>query len=1088
MEEDMKKKRLLCWEKIQGNGIAFEFIIQKLLKVMFPLEKYQHTKETRDGGKDFVCITQNTDHYWAECKNYSANLALSDVAKTFVMAIAEDIKKVMIFSVSPFTEIALQEINQFTNKIQYELKIYDGYALDALMYQYINKIDISNEFKEDFLLTYTPLKDITAFSYVTRNDFIDELPERHFYVGDLITYNVFFKNNTPCTQKLKYTFDKEQIPAGLFLITPDEVFENASIVLEPGSYIQYSFKFRILNYQNTFKLFDICYKTDKSEELLDGKLIQCDWIAEVSLLGKSREYLELLKQDCIGNLEVSILNLYGHSGVGKSRLIKEIRNAYQDNNYKTIFLPVHETRDNGAVLIRKIISTIKKIPYIPGNSVKVNNKALVYQVLYNTNYNILKNLDIIVELIYETLDNQKQLILIIDDLQFADSLLVTFVKRILSSANNKIVLVTGFNKDYIYPGTNVQKLFNQIKSYSKPNQNLKLSDFDSTIAKQYIYNCLDKKLLVENRLSNTINMFIENVGTNPLILHQTILYLAQKHIFEKNGTFFYIKDIEKFHQIIRTLTPKLKSLLSRRHKALNENLSEKNYEFYLIITKILSVFHRLSTDTFRKMFGYKTENTISQLMSLGLIKYNDIGDIVFYHQKLESFYFYLHIDRYVILKISNIVNFLPTNFFHEKFILKEQANNITENDYMEALQHLNDVDYNNELRFLDALYRLRNSFQITDLWFLTITEHYYTVVQNHKGIKYKLKDYETTVKNLLISANEYKDFASLLWRITLTCVNAFIQLHKESQALELLVEFEKKIEYFICTNSDKKNIMSALFNRYGVIYNTFNNYPQAKYCYKKSLKLGLEIHDKYKIIEAYADYGYLFYDKSNSLWKTLYYWTKMFSFFKKQHLDQYEYLMPKCYYHKIYVFLLLKKYSWADKLLRKYKELYWTQTQGYYKIKILFMDILVQMLKVTNTQEADCEEICFLLNRVEDECISMGTVREYYKVFYLKALYYLYFEISIEDAYENLKITYNLLYDICGGSEYLLQRNSPILKQLNYLILKCESKSINLECSFFSDFEIQKFNKKMEHAFKNGGDKYELPLKSKNGLIIFPKL
>ena len=83
-------ERLLCWEKIKGDGFAFENIINELLKAMFPLEQYIHTQETRDGGKDFICITKNEDTYWAECKNYTDNLALSDVAKTFVMAIAED--------------------------------------------------------------------------------------------------------------------------------------------------------------------------------------------------------------------------------------------------------------------------------------------------------------------------------------------------------------------------------------------------------------------------------------------------------------------------------------------------------------------------------------------------------------------------------------------------------------------------------------------------------------------------------------------------------------------------------------------------------------------------------------------------------------------------------------------------------------------------------------------------------------------------------------------------------------------------------------------------------------------------------------
>lgn len=1076
--------RLLCWKKIQGDGLSFENIIKELLKVMFPLEKFKHTKETRDGGKDFVCITQNTESYWAECKNYSDNLALSDVAKTFVMAIAEDIKKVMIFSISPFTEVALQEISLFTDKIQYELKVYDGKALDTLMYKYIDKVNLSNDFKRDFLLTYQPEKDITTFSCITRNNYLDELPNRHFYIGDLVTYNFYFKNNTSTRVNIKYTFSMEQLPDELLLISADNLSGNNFIELDPGSYIQCSCRFRILNYKKRLRLFDVHYEVNEEIGIIKGKYIECDWIAEVPLLGESREQLQKLKQDSIGNPELSVINLYGHSGVGKSRLMKEILNAYQDNNYKTIFIPVHETRDNGAFLIRKLISVIKNLPYIPSEDITVNSDELIYQVLYNTKYNILENLDTILQLIYEALYAQRQVVVVIDDLQFGDSLLLSVVRNILNSVNQKIILVTGFNEDYIYTGTNAQRLFAQIKSYSLPNQNIELKDFDSTTAKQYIHNCLDKNLLIENRLDKTINMFIEHIGTNPLLLHQTILYLAQKHILEKNEAYFFIKDIENFHRTIKDLNPNFKDLLVHRHKALQDNISKDAYYFYLILTKILSVFRRIPLRLYKEMFNTKTEDWIAQLIALGFIKYNDIGDIVFYHQKLESFYFDLNMEDSVITKASDIVQTLSDSYFHEKIILKEQAKLLQEIDYFSALNHLDDVDYNNELRYISAIYRSNDLFQIENSQLLSVTERYYRIIQQHRGIRYELENYKKTVFKLLNNVAKYKEFASLLWRITLTCVNAFIQLYKEEEALKLLIQYEACIDSFDCIGQEKKNILAALFNRYGVIYNTFNNSQKAEYYYKESLKLGLEIQDKYKIIEAYSDYGSLFYDKKGQLWKTLYYWTKLFSYYKKCEPSQYEYLMPKCYYHKIYVYLLLKKYKKAEQLLNEYKELYWAQTNGHYKVKILFINIVLEMLKTKN----DCEEIKFLLNQAEDECVCIGTVREYYKVFYLKALYYLYFEPSEKEAYANLKITYLQLGDICQKSEYLLQRNSLVLAELSNLILKYESTHPTLESTFFSDNTLQKLNKQIQHAYKNGGNRYRQPLKSRKGEFFFPKL
>jgi len=131
------------WTPIKSNGLEFEYLINDLLKSMFPDNEFMHTKETRDGGKDFILITSNKstkkkleNKVWAECKNYEDKLATSDIAKTFVMAIAFKIREVLIFSRSEITTEALKEIALFKKQIKYKIKIIHGNILEKLLLTY----------------------------------------------------------------------------------------------------------------------------------------------------------------------------------------------------------------------------------------------------------------------------------------------------------------------------------------------------------------------------------------------------------------------------------------------------------------------------------------------------------------------------------------------------------------------------------------------------------------------------------------------------------------------------------------------------------------------------------------------------------------------------------------------------------------------------------------------------------------------------------------------------------------------------------------------------------------------------------------
>lgn len=88
----MKKISSSYWKKFikkdcdgneKGNGIEFENLINCLLVAMYK-KKWKGTGGSHDNNRDFWLYSES-QHLWAECKNYSNTIAMNILAPTLVM-------------------------------------------------------------------------------------------------------------------------------------------------------------------------------------------------------------------------------------------------------------------------------------------------------------------------------------------------------------------------------------------------------------------------------------------------------------------------------------------------------------------------------------------------------------------------------------------------------------------------------------------------------------------------------------------------------------------------------------------------------------------------------------------------------------------------------------------------------------------------------------------------------------------------------------------------------------------------------------------------------------------------------------------
>ena len=100
---------------LENKGIRFEDLIEKLIRAMFPGEKWRRNGKSYDGKKDFVFPAEESlpDQKWAECKNYKSNLSLNVIAPTLIMGAIEDINTIFFFSYSPLNDNAVDNLLRY---------------------------------------------------------------------------------------------------------------------------------------------------------------------------------------------------------------------------------------------------------------------------------------------------------------------------------------------------------------------------------------------------------------------------------------------------------------------------------------------------------------------------------------------------------------------------------------------------------------------------------------------------------------------------------------------------------------------------------------------------------------------------------------------------------------------------------------------------------------------------------------------------------------------------------------------------------------------------------------------------------------
>lgn len=672
------------------DGIIFEDLVECLLQIEYDLE-WIRTPKSHDNNRDFHLTTLEFT-YWAECKNYNNVIAMDTIAPTLVMAQIFEVNKLIFFSYSDINFSARNKIFSFGTKTKKEIEIFAGNTLDDLIIKHrkflpekfrpqdeqINCITCIKPLEYQFYFIQTPILGVTK----------DDRDMMSISDVQKITYNTIFEIALVCTNntletdyQIEVKLNNEVGKDNPYFTLVDYELENtpdlfhAKTIPEAGGILnRYYFK------SNRFKpflmlpVFEVTiHKCGKIIESFcsPAHVVKNQWIGKTILIGEQyRSAIKKLEKNILGNDEFSCFMVYGPSGTGKTRLLKEMLDVLLKHKYRIASFIGNEN-DSAFILLKELIYFVYEVPrdeilknleddmFLQKYADKSTPASQAYSLArrFSTVHSDNELIDVIEEsfdIIYEKISKER-IAIIIDNVQFFGNALIHFLKKyILYSKHqtraNSSILVLSFNQDYTMD--KATELLEYIQDLSKDRQQIECNSVTGFRDKNQGILFLRELMHIEDdRLDSEFDIILNKSTLKPFYIYQAVYYLYEEDaITETDDEKGYIPRLERFHDVIEKMPPKVKEIISKRWDLFWGKLDLDELEISTIIASIY-LFRELNPKIIQFL---RFDTSLLQLLSQHMfLRINENGNYCFEHDIIEDF-FVTRFDNLNLLIINQI--------------------------------------------------------------------------------------------------------------------------------------------------------------------------------------------------------------------------------------------------------------------------------------------------------------------------------------------------------------------------------------------------------------------------------------------------
>ncbi|KAA3664975.1 MAG: hypothetical protein DWQ04_02970, partial [Chloroflexi bacterium] len=310
------------------------------------------------------------------------------------------------------------------------------------------------------------------------------------------------------------------------------------------------------------------------------------------MIGREAE-LKTLEETFTANIEQvgwQATAVTGNAGLGKSRLQNEFTAWILQNHPKTRVLmsrSFHHTRTTPYHFIAELVRNLFSLSREADGETAVNHLTASLQALepdlnktelryqlgslagilgFSLAHDLMQNLEpeqrrdrtfLSLERIFLSAAAMQPLVILIDDLHWADALSLDFLERILNMiAFGEATSGTAMWLILSRPAENLDSKFGQLLTQleTDPQQTIELTSLDNVQAESLI-----EKLLGQQLPSDLRELITKQAQGNPFYVEEVIRSLIEEHTLEKNGTWRVTRDVSEI-----SIPPSVQDILAAR--------------------------------------------------------------------------------------------------------------------------------------------------------------------------------------------------------------------------------------------------------------------------------------------------------------------------------------------------------------------------------------------------------------------------------------------------------------------------------------------------------------------------------------------
>ena len=941
--------------KNPNKGILFEILVERLLKNMFNEEElsFHPTKHSHDGSKDFWAIDITNEVWWAECKNYAPNIALTQLAPTLVMAEINQVRHLLFFSYTKLNQNLIKRIAQYTYKYNKEVFLYDDEALEQLILSYNNNISRNQKQLSDN--TFSQKLELYFFNEVNatvidRFSFDENYVIRELNVGGVYDLNVVLINRYFDLQlKTIVSVNCEDNP--YFDILDNNIDKKLKIwkeetVLEPNQIKLIKCTVRAKKNSKRLCLPRLMVTYEKEgvttkQTSTEKENYVCNWNKKVVLIGKNYENIIKKFSDNCSSSSCAFL-VYGPSGTGKTRILEECNTILIKNNFNVINFIGFDKESSWIDIIEEISYQVFGIDrdiamaiscelddiIAPQITDSLKRKMIEFLRLLKNEHDVSVDYEKFYEVIFYELQKYRYAI-IIDNMQSYSPALINFIKALLKfmSTNNSIdhrfAILFSLNttliyhKEYLDFIADFQKLSGvhnkkcyicaSVNGFNKEEQAI-------TYLKTLL--CLDEYPLNYSYLKEVL----KKTSLNPKYLEIVADKLIQEECIQVKDGIGYILDSEKFKNIINTIPSKYEEVFVSNFNY----LISKYFKLESDIEDILALvyfFNVLTNRIFQLLDLNKEALWVLREHDILKERETDFGkEYLFEHDLIEMtlcnriypnmlehaiLYIIAHAQVYQTTLKDQYEQYILCNLFNQK-VSKEKILEIWED--RKQVKISNKFIYKFYLYFINNMILLKKEFCNTE--FISYVCNCCKEVRDSISEVQSEELFELAYAHLKVMSRESVEEKKLYFSFIIHYCENKIRLKKISKCLEIYNnynnEIEQNIKEFPALNCQLQYAKAYISNRIFVCgkiegnpQKYLNQWFQSVIIAKRNCFWDIQLENYFDVANLYIN------DKKNEN-KLIYNLKKGFDCYQKlpQQLQQ---KFSVNYYSKLILFHMIKK-------------------------------------------------------------------------------------------------------------------------------------------------------------------------------------